>query len=264
MPTKSSSLEPPSLPSRSDYASAAGSNQTIAVFDELWAFASERARRLFDELVPPPTRKVACRLTVTYAGFSGESTLLEELYKRGLQQPEIAPNLYGGDGMLMFWSHEPVAPWQDERWLADMRRSLRPNQYLRMIENRFVTTESSFIDMRAWDQCVDPNVAPVFGDVRCRSMPASMRASSTTARPSLSCTGTEGPARAVDFAPRVSAKSRRAIDFEQTIERTVLDLPKRFSCAKCCLIHGRCKRWPTAGEARGPYPRISADAGQSH
>jgi hypothetical protein len=67
----------------SGFASAAGSNQNIAVFDELWAFASERARRLFDELVPPPTKKIACRLTVTYAGFENESTLLLELYKRG-------------------------------------------------------------------------------------------------------------------------------------------------------------------------------------
>jgi hypothetical protein len=30
-------------------------------------YASERSRRLFDEMVPPPTRKIACRLT--YAGF---------------------------------------------------------------------------------------------------------------------------------------------------------------------------------------------------
>ena len=47
----------------SDYAGAAGGNQGIAVFDELWAYASERARRLWDEMVPPPTKKIACRLT---------------------------------------------------------------------------------------------------------------------------------------------------------------------------------------------------------
>jgi Phage Terminase len=70
-----------------NYASAAGSNQVVAVFDELWAYDSERSRRLFDELVPPPTRKIARRLTVTYAGFEGECRLLKELYERGLQQP---------------------------------------------------------------------------------------------------------------------------------------------------------------------------------
>jgi hypothetical protein len=56
----------------------------------------------------------------------------------------------------MFWSHVPIAPWQTEAWLTEMRRSLRPNQYLRMIENQFVTTETSFIEMSAWDRCVDP------------------------------------------------------------------------------------------------------------
>jgi hypothetical protein len=64
----------------------------------------------------------------------------------------------------MFWSHAPIAPWQTEAWLAEMRRSLRPNAYLRMIENRFVTTESTFIDMAWWDACVDPHATPIITD----------------------------------------------------------------------------------------------------
>ncbi len=36
----------------SDYAGAAGSNPTIVCFDELWAYTSERARRLWDEMIP--------------------------------------------------------------------------------------------------------------------------------------------------------------------------------------------------------------------
>jgi phage terminase large subunit-like protein len=61
-----------------DYAGAAGANPTIACFDELWAYTSERSRRLWDEMVPPPTRQRACRLTTTYAGFDGESVLLAD------------------------------------------------------------------------------------------------------------------------------------------------------------------------------------------
>jgi hypothetical protein len=34
---------------------------------------------------------------VTYAGFSGESELLEELHKRGLAQPSVGPDLHAGD-----------------------------------------------------------------------------------------------------------------------------------------------------------------------
>jgi Phage Terminase len=63
----------------SDYASAAGGHPTISVFDELWCYTSERSRRLYDEMIPVPTRKISCRLVVSYAGFEGESELLYEL-----------------------------------------------------------------------------------------------------------------------------------------------------------------------------------------
>jgi phage terminase large subunit-like protein len=148
----------------SDYAGAAGSNPSITVFDEAWAYTSERSRRLFDESVPPPTRQMACRLTVTYAGFEGESNLLEELYRHGLNQPEIGPGLHAGDGILMSWQHGCIAPWQTESWLEQMRRQLRANQFMRMIENRFVTSESSFIDLDKWDACIIPNMWPVISD----------------------------------------------------------------------------------------------------
>ena len=125
----------------SDYAGAAGANPTISTFDELWAYTSEASRRLWDEMVPPPTRKIACRLTVSYAGFTGESVLLEELHKRGFALPEVGPSLHAGDGLLFAWHHEPIAPWQTESWLAEMRRTLRPNAYARMITNEFVSAE---------------------------------------------------------------------------------------------------------------------------
>jgi len=78
------------------FAGAAGGNQNISVFDEMWAYTSERSRRLWDELVPPPTRKLACRLTVTYAGFEGESLLLQDLYRRGKAQPQVGEDLHAG------------------------------------------------------------------------------------------------------------------------------------------------------------------------
>ena len=98
----------------SDYAGAAGGNPTISCFDELWGYTSERSRRLWDEMITSPARKISCRLTVTYAGFEGESVLLEEIYKRGIVLPEVAPSLRAGDGMLFAWHHEPIAPWQTE------------------------------------------------------------------------------------------------------------------------------------------------------
>ena len=66
-------------------------------------------------MITSPARKVSCRLTTSYAGFGGESALLEELYKRGMRYLRLAPSLRAGDGMLFAWHTEPVAPWQDER-----------------------------------------------------------------------------------------------------------------------------------------------------
>ena len=164
----------------SDYAGAAGTNPVISSFDELWGYTSERSRRLWDRGAVTGASDSA-RLITTYAE-RGQSVLLEELYKRGLREPRIGVDLHAGDGLLMFWSHQPVAPWQTESWLAEMRRSLHPNQYLRMIENRFVTTESSFVDMAAWDRCVVSSLGHAISNPWLPIWVVSMPPSNTTYR----------------------------------------------------------------------------------
>jgi hypothetical protein len=144
-----------------DWRGAAGGDPIISVHDELWGATSEASQRLFDELIPPPTQPLGCRLTCTYAGFSNESTVLEALYKRGLTGEQIAPDLYAQPGMLMFWTHDPVQPWQDSAWIEQMRQQHRPLAFLRQIQNRWVTSEDSFIDPTMWDACCDPTVHPV-------------------------------------------------------------------------------------------------------
>ena len=217
----------------SDYAGAAGSNPTITVFDEAWAYTSERSRRLFDELVPPPTRQMACRLTVTYAGFEGESALLEELYRRGLQQSEVGPGLYAGDGILMSWQHGLIAPWQTESWLEQMRRSLRANQFLRMIENRFVTSKSSFVNLDHWDGCVDQELTPMLSDPALPvwiGVDASHKHDSTAI---VATTFDQATQKVRLVTHRVFQPSPdNPLDFEETIESTLLELSKRFKVRK--------------------------------
>jgi phage terminase large subunit-like protein len=213
----------------SDYAGAAGANPTISSFDELWGYTSESARRLWDEMVPVPTRKVSCRLVTSYAGFEGESELLHELHKRGTAQTTISTDLYAGDGLLMFWSHSPVAPWQDEAWLAQMRSSLRPSQYLRMIENRFTSTDDSFIDMDWFDTCVDPEAHPVVADKSLAvwvGVDASVKRDSTAI---VAVTWDDKCKKVRLIWHRVFEPSKAdPIDFEQQIEETILDLRTRF------------------------------------
>jgi hypothetical protein len=210
-----------------DYASAAGANPNIVAFDELWAYTSERSRRLWDELVPPPTRKIACRLTTTYAGFSGESVLLEELHKRGLAQPSVGPDLHAGNGILTFWTHKPVAPWQTPAWIEQMRGQLRPNAFLRMIENRFVTSESNFVDIEWWDACTDEDARPAIAD---KNVPCWIGVDASVKRDSTAVVAVAwdaGKVRLIGhriFQPSAS----QPLDFEATIEKTVRDWCSRF------------------------------------
>jgi len=155
--------------------------------------------------------------------------LLHELYQRGLKQPQVGTDLYAGDGILMFWSHVPIASWQDQAWLDDMRRSLRPVQYLRMIENRFTTTESSFIDLADWDACVDPDLRPVVKD---RNLPIWVGIDASTKHDqtaiiSVTWDENEKKVRLVWHAV-FQPSPDDPISFEDDIERTVLDLRTRF------------------------------------
>ena len=213
----------------SDFAGAAGSNPTITVFDELWGYTSERSQRLWDEMVPVPTRKISVRLTVTYAGFEGESELLEGLYKRGLQGEEIAPALYRQPGLLMFWSHQPVAPWQTPEWIEQMRGQLRPNAFLRLIENRWVTSESNFVPPEWFDQCVDAELCPELADPRLSvwvGVDASVKRDSTA----IVCCTFDPAVKKVRLVWHRIFQPTQAdpLDFEATIETTLLEMRRRF------------------------------------
>jgi phage terminase large subunit-like protein len=214
----------------SDYAGAAGANPTISVFDELWGYTSERSHRLWDEMVPPPTRKIACRLTTTYAGFEGESELLEGVYKRGLRQPLVGPDTYAGAGQLMFWTHEPVAPWQTDAWLTQMRGQLRPNAYLRLIENRFVTSESTFVDPDWLDECTDAAATPIVADPTLSvwlGVDASVKRDSTAI---VACAWNSETKKVRVVGHRIFQPSAAdPIDFEMMVERTIREFAARFS-----------------------------------
>jgi phage terminase large subunit-like protein len=152
------------------------------------------------------------------------------LHKRGLAQPQVGDALHAGDGLLMLWSHVPIAPWQTEAWLAEMRRSLRPNQYLRMIENRFVTTESSFVDMADWDACVDPAVAPLVSD---RALPIWIGVDASVKRDSTAIVAvtwdSETSKVRIVFHRIFQPSTKEPLNFEATIAHTVRELLTRFA-----------------------------------
>jgi phage terminase large subunit-like protein len=156
--------------------------------------------------------------------------LLEGLYKRGLKQPAVGDDLHAGDGLLMFWTHSPVAPWQSDAWLAQMRGQLRPNAYLRLIENKWVTSESSFVDPAWLDACTDPAAEPVVAD---KGLAVWLGVDASVKRDSTAIVATTWDAAAKKVrlvAHRIFQPSAAdPIDFEVAIEGTIRNFAKRFS-----------------------------------
>ena len=156
-----------------DFSGEAGSNHTLSLWDELWGYKSEGDRRFYEELTPVPTKRCSIRFITTYAGFEGESGLLEDLYyqvfekdketvKAGVTRPlgDDFPAYAKGD-LFMYWDHERRMSWQqNEEYYASQKRDLRLTNYLRLHENRWVSSETGLFDMEEWDRCVDAGHRP--------------------------------------------------------------------------------------------------------
>ncbi len=151
----------------SDYKGQAGGRQRLTIFDELWAYDSERATRLFEEMTPIPTERDSHILVVSYAGFSGEGELLESLYKRALKGRRLHKSLevYRAHGLIALWSHKRRQPWQQgpegRAYYEEQARILRPNTFARLHRNEWVSGESAFVTPERWDACTDQSRTPL-------------------------------------------------------------------------------------------------------
>src|SRR5262249_28256369 len=127
----------------------------------------------------------------------------------------------------------PIAPWQTSAWVAEMRRSLRPNQFLRMIENRWVNTESTFIDMSWFDACVDTSARMLLGQP---SLPVWVGVDASVKHDSTAIVAVTFDRRArcarLVYHRIFQPSPDQPIDFEATIETTLLDLKQRFAVRK--------------------------------
>lgn len=206
-----------------NYKTASGSNPSLVIFDELWSYEdteSDNARKLYDELTTVPTRKEPMTVITTYAGYD-EDTLLFELYKKGLE---------GSDPkMFFFWTHENLASWITPEYLATQKERLRPNTYLRLHENRWTSNEDQFIDIADWDACVDPDHRPMLEDPKKELRVVVGVDAGIKSDTSAVVAVTKKDNRVLLVAHRKWTPSKaNPIDLEETIEKYLLELKKRF------------------------------------
>src|SRR3990170_1714697 len=168
----------------SDYKGEAGANPTLTVWTELWNYQSESFYRLWAELTPVPTRAFSMRWVETYAGRTGESELLEQLYELGKAGRQLSAGELGdlgcfpesprnadpipiwvneSAGLFMYWDFGIIArrmPWQQgvvaHRYYIQQEQMLSPNEYRRLHLNEWTGSEAQFIPIEWWDACIDP------------------------------------------------------------------------------------------------------------
>ena len=157
-----------------DWQGAAGGNYSAVIFDELHAWVYENQRRVFDEMVIPPTQKTGVRWVSTYAGFEGESLLLKEwweLAEKGKRINKDLPIFHNEKASLLAFIDTGEAswrmPWMTAEYIEQIRTTERPNTFRRLWLNEWVNSESRFLPEGAWEDCYSEEVRPLLsGDKR--------------------------------------------------------------------------------------------------
>ncbi len=150
-----------------DWQGAVGGNYSAVIFDELHSWIYENQRRLFDELVIPPTQPEGVRWIASYAGWEGESELLWEWWNLALAGEKIHDDypIYKNQAasLLAFVDTGPDSwrmPWMTSEYIEQTRTSERANTFRRIWLNEWVSNESQFLPEGAWDACVSPDLKP--------------------------------------------------------------------------------------------------------
>jgi phage terminase large subunit-like protein len=148
----------------------AGGNDDMVCFSELWAANNKAAQRLWTELTLSPTKYGrSFRWVETYAGYSGESPLLEKLYDQGVKEgkkfdwsEDYDPPLevYSNKAAKFFclWNQTPRLSWQTEEYYAQEAATLVPDEFRRVHRNQWVSSVSAFIPIAWWDACKRDNI----------------------------------------------------------------------------------------------------------
>jgi phage terminase large subunit-like protein len=151
----------------------AGGNDDMVVFSELWAAKDAAAQRLWTELTLSPTKYgQSFRVVETYAGFSGESPLLENLYEQGTkpdngsqrfewaEQFDPPLEIYHNDTARMFclWNTHPRQPWQTHEYYAQEAGVLATSEFDRVHRNQWASSSEKYIPIEWWDACAVDDV----------------------------------------------------------------------------------------------------------
>jgi phage terminase large subunit-like protein len=150
----------------------AGTNPGLTVWSELWGYRYQYKQRLWTEMTIPPTRfGRALRWVESYAGYAGESPILEDLYRLGVEEgerhpafPDLPVYVNHAARLFCYWDEEPRMPWQTDDYYEQEARLLSPTEFERVHRNRWVSSEEAFIPIEWWDALAEQLPSPKRGE----------------------------------------------------------------------------------------------------
>ncbi len=150
-----------------DPSGEAGGNDDLVEWTELWAANGQPHQKMWSEMTLSPLKYGrSFRWTDTYAGYTGESPILEQLYQTGVKEGRKldlrasgAPKdleVFANDAARLFvlWNTEPRLPWQTPEYYAQEQASLTESEFLRLHRNQWtMNSEEIFVPSEWWEAC---------------------------------------------------------------------------------------------------------------
>jgi len=143
----------------------AGGGDDMVEFTELHSADNEAARKMWTETTLSPLKHGRSQRWIdTYAGFSGESPILEPLYQEVIQPENRLDSpypFYAKGRVFSMWNTEPRLPWQTPEYYASEAVALLGNEFRRVHKNEWTSSVQSFIQIEWWDACRVDHLPPL-------------------------------------------------------------------------------------------------------
>lgn len=162
-----------------DAAGEAGSQPLFTAWSEVWAYDTPAKQRLWTEMTIPPTLYGrALRWVESYAGYSGKSELLENLYDTAVRNGTAHPDFKylqsdksdnGTDVVFVndkaktfaYWDHEPRMAWQTPEFYSVESEMHVPSEFARIHHNLWSSPIEAFIEESWWESCHEASLPPL-------------------------------------------------------------------------------------------------------
>lgn len=137
----------------------AGMNPTGLFWTEAWGAMGNKPELLWSEAVLSPTRAgKSFKFVESYAGFEGESLILERLYKsiiKGGKPHDTIPELFTKGNSIGYWCTRRYMSWQQDNpeYYTQEAQDKTPQEFARVHGNEWSSSSEAFIPVQWWDAC---------------------------------------------------------------------------------------------------------------